>query len=117
MWPRVVELMLGLWLVLSPFIFRGTESVEAFAAIDMTAGACVVILSLLSFWRRAEWAHLGTALLALALGTYAYFGWERPGPPAAQNEISVALILLLLAIVPNEASRPPKPWRRSAGSA
>ena len=114
MWPRVAELMLGLWLMLSPFVFRGTESVEAFAAIDMAAGACVVLLSLLSFWPRAEWAHLGTALLALGLGTYAYLAWERPGPPAAQNEIFVALLLLLLAIVPNEASRPPKPWRGSA---
>lgn len=114
MWPRVAELLLGVWLVLSPFIFVGTDSVEAFAGIDLAAGAGVVLLSLLSFWRRAEWAHLGTALLALGLGTYAYLAWERPGPPAAQNEIFVALLLLLLAIVPNDASRPPKPWRRPA---
>ena len=81
MWPRVAESMLGLWLVLSPFIFRGTESAEAFAAADLTAGVGVVLLSLLSFWRRAEWAHLGTGVLALGLGTYAYLAWERPGPP------------------------------------
>jgi hypothetical protein len=112
MWPRVAELMIGLWLVLSPLIFRNTEAVEQFAAVDVSAGAAVVILSLLSFWHRAEWAHLGTARLALGLGAFAYFAWERPGPPAAQNEIFVALLLLLLAIIPNEASQPPKPWRR-----
>ncbi len=111
MWARVAELMIGLWLVLSPFIFRETASVERFAALDMTAGSLVVLLSLLSFWRRMEWAHFATALLALALGAYAYLAWPRPGPPAAQNEIVVALLLVLLAIVPNEATRPPKPWR------
>ena len=111
MWARVAELMIGVWLVLSPFIFRGTESLEHFIVIDISVGSIVVVLSLLSFWDRTAWAHFGTALLALALGLFAYFGWERPGPPAAQNEITVALLLLLLAIIPNEASEPPKPWR------
>lgn len=115
MWARVAELMIGVWLVLSPFVFRGTASVEQFAAVDMTVGALVVLCSLLSFWRRTEWAHFGTALLALGLGAGAYLTWQRPGPPAAQNEITVALLLVLLAIIPNEASRPPRSWRRHAG--
>lgn len=112
MWARTAELMIGVWLILSPFIFRGTPSVERFLWIDIAAGSAVVLFALLSFWRPAEWAHLLTALVAIAVGLFAYFGWERPGPPAAQNEITVAYILLLLAIVPNEASQPPKPWRR-----
>ena len=111
MWPRVAELMIGCWLVLSPLIFRGTLAVEQFAVVDVAAGGVVIALSLLSFWRRTEWAHFGTGLLALALGVFAYFGFERPAPPAAQNEITVAMILLLLAIIPNEANLPPKPWR------
>ena len=111
MWPRVAELMLGLWLILSPLIFRGTEAAQQFARIDVLAGAAVVVFSLMSFWRRTEWAHFGTAVLALGLGAFAYLAWERPGPPAAQNEIFLALVLLLLAIIPNEASRPPRSWR------
>lgn len=111
MWPRVAELMLGLWLILTPLIFRGTEAIEQFVVRDVAAGTAIVAMSLLSFWRRTAWAHLGTALLALLLGLTAYLGWTRPGPPAAQNEITLALCLLLLAILPNEASRPPKPWR------
>jgi hypothetical protein len=111
MWPRTAELMIGFWLILSPLIFRGTESVEQFASRDVAAGAAVVILSLLSFWRPTEWAHLLTGAVALVLGVAGYFGWERPGPPAAQNEITVALLLVLLAIVPNDASQPPRPWR------
>ena len=111
MWARVAELMIGGWLMLSPFIFRGTESVEQFIRIDLGAGLLVIVLSLLSFWRRTEWAHLATVLLALALGAWAYLAFERPGPPAAQNEITVAILLMLLGIIPNEASQPPRPWR------
>ena len=44
------------------------------------------------------WAHLMTAVLAVALGALGYFGSDRPGPPAAQNEITIGMLLLLLAI-------------------
>ena len=113
MWPRLTELLLGAWLVLTPVIFAGTERVDAFAPRDVGAGVAVIILSFLSFWRRAAWAHLVTAVVALALGLAGYFSGARPGPPAAQNEITIALALLLLAIIPNEATQPPRPWRLS----
>jgi hypothetical protein len=111
MWPRVAELMIGLWLILSTLIFRGTNGVEQVAPLDVSAGAAVVVFSRQSFWRRTEWAHVATALLAFGLGAFAYFAWERPGPPAAQNEIFVAFLLLLLAIIPNQATDPPRSWR------
>jgi hypothetical protein len=111
MWARTSELMIGVWLILSPFIFRNTDSAGELAALHMSAGAAVVAFSLLSFWRPTAHAHLLTAALAAAMTLYAYFGWARPGPPAAQNAITVGLILVLLAIIPNEASHPPEPWR------
>ena len=114
MWARVVEVLAGVWLMMTPLVFAGTESVEAFVRRDVGAGLAIVALSLLSFWRRTPWAHLVTAVVALALGFAAYFGWSRPGPPAAQNEIAVALTLILFAIVPNEATQPPGPWRNAA---
>ena len=111
MWPRIAELLLGVWLLLTPLVFAGTASLDAYVPRDVAAGVAVIVLSLLSFWRRMEWPHLATAVVALGLGLAAYFGATRPGPPAAQNEIGVALALLLFAIVPNEATRPPKGWR------
>ena len=116
MWARVAELMLGCWLVLSPLIFRGTEAVAAFALRDIAVGTAVMTCSLLSFWPRTAWAHFITATLAVGLGAIAWAGWERPGPPAAQNEITLALLLLLLAIIPNETSLPPRPWRAARES-
>lgn len=114
MWPRIAELLLGLWLVLTPAIFAGTAAIESFAWRDVAAGLTITALSALSFWRHMAWAHLVTGLVALGLGVVAYFGAERPGPPAAQNEIAVALTLLLFAIVPDDATQPPTPWRSHA---
>ena len=111
MWPRIAELLLGLWLVLTPAIFAGTVAIHSFVWRDVGAGVTIIVLSILSFWRRTGWAHYVTGLVAIGLGIAAYFGPERLGPPAAQNEIAVSLALLLFAIVPNEATRPPRPWR------
>jgi hypothetical protein len=33
-----------------------------------------------------------------------------PSPPTEQNHILVGLLLVLFAIIPNEASQPPKAW-------
>jgi hypothetical protein len=46
MWPRVVELMLGAWLMMSPFIFQDTMRVEAFMVRDLAFGAarCIRII-------------------------------------------------------------------------
>jgi hypothetical protein len=110
MWPRVSELFLGGWLMLSPLIFAGTVQSASFAVRDVVLGGVVAVLSLLSFWPRTSRAHLVTAALALALCGAAYFGWPRPGPPGAQNEIAIGLLLLMLAIIPSHANRPPISW-------
>jgi hypothetical protein len=57
-----------------------------------------------------------TAGAALVLGGVVYFGWERPGPPAAQNLLVAAMLLALVGIIPNDAAGPPKPWRRKESS-
>jgi hypothetical protein len=113
MWARVIELMLGVWLVLSPFIFRRTPAAAEFWSTDVTTGSAVILLSLLSFWNPMRRSHLATGVLAVWLVIWAWFAAARPGPPAAQNEIVVGLLLLMLALVPNEASLPPESWRRS----
>lgn len=112
MWARVIELMLGCWLTITPFVFRGTPRAAEYAINDVIAGSLVILFSLLCFWRRARRAHMATLGLGLWLACYGYFSAERPGPPAAQNDIVVGLLLLVFAIVPSEATQPPRPWRR-----
>jgi len=111
MWARICEVHLGAWLVLSPLVFRGTDRVEQFVWIVIASGTAVTALALLSFSRRFAWAHLVAFALAIGLALFGYFGYERPGPPAAENLITTALLLMLFTIVPNDASVPPPAWR------
>ncbi|HVL69785.1 MAG TPA: hypothetical protein VM364_21180 [Vicinamibacterales bacterium] len=112
MWPRVVEVMLGAWLLVSPFVFRGTPQVEAYVLPTVGAGVAIVAASLLSFWHRAAHARFVTLAASLWLMLHGYFSAVRPGPPPAQNELTVGMLLLLFAILPNETNQPPHPWRR-----
>lgn len=106
MWPRVVEVLLGCWLLISPFVFRGTPSAGDYAVSQVASGTVIVIASLLCFWRRARGARFVTLLAALWLALHGYFASVRPGPPSAQNEITVGLLLLLFAILPNDVNEP-----------
>jgi len=111
MWPRVVELMLGLWLVISPFVFRHAADARALWTNDLTCGFAIVILALLSFWKPLRYAHLAISAVALWLMTVGYLA-GHPTPPASQNHILLALVLLMFAIIPNDANLPPEPWRK-----
>ena len=116
MWPRVVEIMLGCWLLVTPFVFRETPAIVEYSASAVASGAVVVVASLLSFWKPARLAHLVTLAAALWLSVHGYFSAPRPGPPAAQNELVVGLTLLLFAILPNEINAAPRPWRDAASA-
>jgi hypothetical protein len=112
MWPRAVEAMLGLWLVLSPFLFGHLEAHPELARSDFAAGGAVFVLACLSAFRRLRRAHLGNLLVGAWLSGYGYLAFPHPAPPGAQNELLVGLTLLLFAIAPSRANEPPVAWRR-----
>ena len=111
MWPRMVELGMGVWLIASPWIFNHRDSSSPFFAKDLVCGGLVVMLSLLSWWKPASWAHYFTGGVAAWLGIHTWWFVERPGPPAAQNEITLAVLLVTMFLLPNQASEPPAAWR------
>lgn len=111
MWPRVVEVTLGAWLLITPFVFRDSPAMDAYATNAMVSGSIVILASLLCFWHRTDRAYFVTLAVSLWLMGHGYFAAERPGPPPAQNEITVGLLLLLFAILPTETNQPPGPWR------
>jgi hypothetical protein len=115
MWARIVECMIGCWLLMSPFIFRHQPGETAMWANDLTVGAVLVVLSLASYWRPTEWAHWLLIPVGVWLVGFGRLGHVPPLEPALQNEIVVGLLLLMFAIVPNDASRPPRAWRQSPG--
>lgn len=116
MWPRVIEGMLGAWLLVSPFVFRNTEASTDYTLSVVASGTIVTIASLLSFWRPARYARFLTLTVSVWLTMHGYFSAVRPGPPAAQNELVVGLILVLFAIMPNDTNDVPEPWRARQSS-
>jgi SPW repeat len=110
MWARVIEVMLGCWLAVSPFVFRHAADERSLWANDLACAFTIVALALLSYWQRMRHAHLAIAAVAIWLIGFGYFGSSHPLPPALQNDLLVGLLLLMFAIIPNKASLPPRAW-------
>jgi len=109
-WARVVECMLGLWLVLSPFILRHGMDDTLFWTVDLAAGTAVVAVALGSFkgaLSRLHLVHLLTGTVLFALGWI--LGGRHP-EPAHQNWVIFALLLMMIAVIPSHAHDPPRKW-------
>jgi peptidoglycan/LPS O-acetylase OafA/YrhL len=117
MWGRVIEIILGLWLVLSPFVWGHYSSDPGLWRSDVISGIAVIGLAVLSFWpfrsfRFLRYAHLGILFVASWVVVFSYFNSGHPAEPGYQNALLTGLTLLLIAIIPNDASQPPTSWRR-----
>jgi len=115
MWPRIVEMMTAVWLALSPFIFRA-QSDPVIVWVDSLVALLIVLLAGASYWPRGRHAHLVILLVAVGLIVWARFA-QSPPPPVHQNHIVVGLFLLMVALLPNEASDPPRQWRETDATA
>lgn len=112
MWARVVEIMTAVWLALSPFIFRAQDDLFLIW-IDSGVALAIWIFSGLSWWPPTRWAYLFNLLVAGGLVAFGRFGTEVRGP-TDENHIIVGLFLLMIAVIPNESTRPPACWMQPA---
>ncbi len=110
MWPRVVEVMVSLWLALSPFVFEHPAETVVYWVNDLGAAAAVLTLALFSFWHRAHRAHLGNILVGGYLLVFGYIQGRVGASPATQNELVVGVLLIMLAIIPSDNLNPPRRW-------
>jgi hypothetical protein len=119
MWSRVVEVMLGCWLLVSPFVFAHSGEHVAWWIVDFVAGCAVIACGLMSYAQSLRFAHLVTIATALGLiGFAAAHALALPAdataiPPALQNHVVLGLLLVMLAVIPNHASDPPPSWTSS----
>jgi hypothetical protein len=105
----------GAWLIASPWILDHQPG-SWFVVNDIVSGIAVILLAVLSFFLPTRWAHIAIGVVALWLWGSAYFLEQRPGPPAAQNERTIGVLLLMFCLLPNQASQPPAPWRKRSAS-
>lgn len=116
MWSRVVEIMLGCWLLMSPFIFAYASDATALWVNDLACGSAVILFGVFSYWRPTQHAHL----LILAVGTWLCVFAYRQGfggaSPASQNHLILGMLLLMFAIIPNDATRPAPGWETDSAA-
>lgn len=103
MWARILEMILSLWLLVSPWIGGSTTYLEEFFL-----AAAIFFFAFLSYWR--EKAHLFHLLIAIRLGFIAFYQKTSLPYPVQQNYLILALLLLFLSLVPSYANSPPKAW-------
>lgn len=114
MWSRVVEVMLGCWLLMSPFIFRHAAGEVDLWTNDLVCGSAVIAFGLLSYWKPMRHAHLVSFAVGGWMIVFAYWRGFGAAPPASQNHAIVGLLLLMFAVIPNNASRPGTEWEASS---
>lgn len=112
MWARVVEMMLGLWLLASPFVFRHGMEDALLWTVDLAAGTAVVAVALGSFHRRLPRLHLLHLVTCAALLGLGWVGGGADPLAAHRNWIVLSLLLLMVAVVPSRAHEPPRAWLR-----
>jgi hypothetical protein len=111
MWVRVIEVMLGCWLAVSPFIFRHPAEQKSLWYNDLVCAFAVIMLALLSFWRPSRQAHLAIGAIGIWLIGWGYLMSPHPASAALQNDTLLGWLLLMFAIIPNQANLPPRSWR------
>ncbi len=111
MWARVVEIMLGFWLIVSRFVFRHDAAGGSFLKNDLLCGFAVMIPGFMSFRQKTYWAHF--LILAVALWLIIYgSSMGYPSPPSARNQLVTALLLAIFAIIPNGMGELPGDWKK-----
>lgn len=111
MWARVVEISLGFWLMMSPFVFRIVATDSAGLINDLLCGLLAITFGFLSFWKGIGWAHFLTLAVSAWL-LVSGFWTGHPAPPEVQNRIVVGLLLAMFAIIPNDIDEMPEEWQR-----
>lgn len=109
MWPRIVEVMLGLWLVLSPLTFRLGAGDRALIVNHVFYGAAAVVASLIAI--RVPFMHAVIVAIGLWLLGYGYAAHGYLSIPGCQNLMIVGALLCVLGIIPTDCLEPPRSWR------
>ena len=111
MWGRAVIVLLGVWLLASPWIFRSATGEPVLRTQTLACGFLVVTLTLVSCLESLNLTIVPVGIVGAWLIGWAYFAISHPRPPYAENEILVGWLILMFVLVPRRAAAPPPPWR------
>ena len=106
MWPRISELILGVWIIAAVWVLPGLSFGRRWSFV---LGAAVIALSIASFFRRFRYAHVITLLIGLGM---IILPLTRPFPVSAllQNVEVTGWLLAMFAVIPSRSNQPPPDW-------
>lgn len=117
MWARTVEIMLGVWLAISPYIFVVPSHVLLVRSLHLLVAAAICTVAFMSFSRRWWLLHfinffIGALLISVTYVWSFYSGIDDQMPwyPLSQNWIVTGLLLSMFGIIPDSCDEPPKEW-------
>ena len=111
MWARVVEFMLACWLAISPFIFGYPNDAIFFWVSDLITASLIAFFSLICYYRSLRKMHLFNLAISFYLIALSYIFKDSPLYEPLQNYMVLGILLLMIAIVPTDAEKPPQSWR------
>jgi hypothetical protein len=109
MWPRIVEVMLGLWLVLSPLIFRLGSGDLALIVNHLVYGTALVIAALIAL--SVRFLRVVTIAIGLWLIGYGYVAGGYPPASGYLNLIVIGILIGALGLIPTDCLEPTQSWR------
>ena len=112
MWARIIEIMLGLWLALSPFVLPIPPGESFFKINNSICAILVILFACLSFRKKISKTHLLTIAVSLWLWGLGYSTFPEKTSVQLENSVIVGLLLLMLAIVPSHAEQLSPSWQK-----
>jgi len=100
MWYRRLTLMLGIWLLASPLVFRDSpHDPRWWWLVDAASGIVIVAFTAVSVRRQSRALCLVLGMIGIGLIAAAYLDFANP-TTAAQNRACAGLAVLMLALAP-----------------
>lgn len=102
MWARLINIALGVWLMLAPWVLGYDFAIAR--TNDIWVGILVALAALVALaWQPARWANTALgAWLIIAPFALGYAAWDA----AAINDVVVGAVVLAVSLVPTLQAMP-----------
>ena len=110
MWPRIIEIVMAVWLAAGSRVLAPESAPTWAATADLACAVFVAAVSLASMLTRLRKLHLINLFAACGVIVLAYVSGSSVADALRQNYMLVGLMLGMFAILPSRASRPPLAW-------
>lgn len=111
MWARVVEVMLSLYIILTPFYYPHGVEVAPYFVSHIICGVLLSTFALMSFKMSLRKMHLLSLLVSFFLLVTGYMNIYNQ-IVLSRSDILIGFILIMINIIPSFASLPPIRWIR-----